>query len=170
MKALAEPSCLTSGAQPLCSAAAAQRCALPTLQHAGRLLVLPGWVKSPLSSLDVICAGRAGGQTSTKSPETPRGCRAWAETTQLLHPEVSHTVQGHRCLPLLSGSGKVPLPVSLVLLSFLVLQSLRPSSIPDPYLGSSWGWPKPERRQCRHSQAVHHHLVHLGVLNHHQLD
>lgn len=41
---------------------------------------------------------------------------------------------------------------------------------PTPYLGSDWRWPKPKGHQCRHRQAVHHHLVHLGVLNHHQLE
>lgn len=79
MKALAEPFCLMNSARPRCSATTARRCALPAPQHAGRVLALPSWAISPPSSLDAICAGGAGGQTGTKSPKTPRGCRAWIE-------------------------------------------------------------------------------------------
>lgn len=122
------------------------------------------WIQSVLTEWGVKPAQRAPKCQEAAEPGVRR-----VETTQLLCPDGSQAVpKPYTSIPLTCAA----LERSLypIFWSFLVPWSLCPCSISDPYLGSGWGWPEPEGRQRRYSQPVHHHLVHLGVLNHHQID
>lgn len=82
------------------------------------------WIQSVLTEWGV------GSQTSTKSPQMPRGCRAWSETGGDHPASVPRWVPGcakalHEHPAHLRSSGKVPLPNFLVLFGPLVSLSMQ---------------------------------------------